>query len=115
MSIPWGFKADANRIAIGLRHQMDLPDDAPIDLDALAAKLGLRIVPISMFADVCPEHVTQLIEGDKNTFSASLLQLSPGRIILVNDGHSVYRRNSNIAHEIAHALLAHPPTQPLQC
>ena len=109
MSVPRGFKADADRIAIGLRHQMGLPDEAPIDLNALAAKLGFPIVPISTFADVSPEQVAQLVEGDTGAFSASLIQLNPGSIILVNDGHKFRRRNSNIAHEIAHALLAHAP------
>ena len=109
MSVPRGFKASADRIAIGLRHQMCLPDGAPIDLDSLAEKLGLPIVSISTFADVFPEHVERLVEDDTGAFSASLLQLNPGRIILVNDGHSFRRRNSNIAHEIAHALLAHAP------
>ena len=109
MSVPRGFKAGADRIALGLRHQMYLPNGAPIDPDALAATLGFPIVPISTFADVFPEHVAQLVEGDTGAFSASLLQLNPGRIILVNDGHSLRRRNSNIAHEIAHAILAHVP------
>lgn len=109
MSVPRGFKARADRIAVGLRHQMGLSDKDPMDLDALAAKLRLQIVPISIFADVLPKQVAQLVEGDTGDFSASLLQLSHCKIILVNDGHSLRRRNSNIAHEIAHALLVHPP------
>ena len=109
MGLPRGFKARADRIAVGIRHQMDLSDDAPMDLDALAVKLRLPIVPISTFADVCPADVAQLFEIDTGAFSASLLQLDNCRIILVNDGHSSGRINSNIAHEIAHALLAHPP------
>lgn len=113
MSLPHGFKACADRIAVGLRRQMSLPDSAPIDLDALTAKLGVSIIPISRFADVCPKHVAQLVEVDTDAFSASLLQLNPGRIILVNDKHSLRRRKSNIAHEVAHALLAHP-AQPFE-
>lgn len=110
MSLPRGFKARANRIAIGLRHQMSLPDEAPMDLYALATKLGFRVVQISMFSDVCPEYVSQLRESDTGAFSASLLRLTDDcKIILVNDGHSSGRQNSDIAHEIAHALLAHPP------
>ena len=109
MGLPWGFKADADRIAVGLRHQMGLSDGAPMDLHALATKLGLQIIPVSMFADVCPQYVTQLIERDTGAFSGSLLRLFGYRIILVNDGHSSGRQSSDIAHEIAHALLAHPP------
>lgn len=111
MGLPYGFKAAANRIAIGLRRQMGLPREAPLNLYELAARLGLRVVPISTFADVCPEHIVQLLTSDPRAFSASLIQLQHGRIILVNDGHSFRRINSDIAHEVAHALLAHPPTQ----
>lgn len=113
MSLPYGFKAKANRIAVGLRHQMDLRCDAPIDLRDLAERrLGLLVVPITEFSDVCPEHVAQLLEADNSAFSASLLQIGQGRIILLNDGHSLRRQNSSLAHEISHALLAHRPTQP---
>ena len=112
MSLPRGFKTKANRISVGLRHQAGLPADAPIDPVRLAARFGFPVVPITMFADICPKHVAQLVEADKRAFSASLLPLGDRRIILLNDGHSPRRRNSDLAHEVAHALLAHPPTQP---
>ena len=113
MNLPRGFKAKANSIAVGLRRQMGLSEEMPINLDQLAEKLGLPVVSISTFVDMCPEPIVQLVKIDPGAFSALLLRLDRGsRIILVNDGHSVYRRNSSISHEIAHALLAHPPTQP---
>ncbi len=112
MSLPYGFKAKANRIAVGLRRQMGLPAEAPISISDLAARLRFPVVPITEFADVCPEHVAQLVETDIGAFSASLLQVGGRRIILLNDGHSLRRQNSDLAHEIAHALLAHPPTRP---
>ena len=113
MSLPYGFKAKSNRIAVGLRHQMGLRSSDPIDLHDLAeTRLGLRVVPITVFTKVCPEHVTRLLMADKGAFSASLLQVGNRRVILLNDGHSPRRQNSNLAHEIAHALLAHPSTQP---
>jgi len=61
------------------------------------------------FVDVRPQCVEQLVNWDVGAFSASLLHIERVRVILVNDGHSVPRRNSNVAHEIAHALLCHPP------
>ena len=113
MSLPYGFKAKANRIAVGLRHQMGLRSIAPIDLYDLAEnRLGIPVVPITAFANVCPEYVARLVMADKGAFSASLLQVGNRRIILLNDGHSRRRQNSDLAHEIAHALLAHPSTQP---
>ena len=113
MSLPYGFKAKANRIALGLRHQMGLRSIAPIDLYDLAEnRLGIPVVPITAFTHDCPEYVARLVMADKGAFSASLLQVGNRRIILLNDGHSRRRQNSDLAHEIAHALLAHPSTQP---
>ena len=109
MGVPRGFKAAADRIAVGLRRQMRLPAHAPMDVDALAARLGFRVVPLSSFADDCPGAVEQLVNLGVSAFSASLLRIGSARAILVNDGHSLGRRNSNVAHEIAHALLGHSP------
>ena len=109
MRLPHGFKAASDRIAVGLRRQMHLADHAPIDVDVVAARLGIHVVPLTAFADVRPESVEQLVSLDANAFSASLLRIGPGRVILVNDAHSLQRRNSNVAHEVAHALLGHPP------
>ena len=102
VSLPYGFKAKADRIAVGLRRQMGLPAEAPISISDLAARLRFPVVPITGFADVCPEHVAQLVETDIGAFSASLLQVGGRRIILLNDGHSLRRQNSDLAHEIAH-------------
>lgn len=109
MGLPHGFKADADRIAVGLRRQMHIPKHAPIDVGALAEQLGISVVPLSFFAEVRPGSVEQLVKTDVSAFSASLLLIGKVRVILVNDGHSLPRRNSNVAHEIAHALLGHPP------
>ena len=109
MGVPHGFKAAADRIAVGLRHQMGLSDSAPIDVEVLAARLRIAVVPLSSFATRLPQQVEQLVERDVGAFSASLLDVGGTKAILVNDGHSPHRRNSNVAHEIAHMLLVHPP------
>lgn len=88
---------------------MRLPEHAPIDVDTLAARLGIPVVPLTAFADVLPECVEQLVSVDVSAFSASLLHIGADRVILVNDGHSLHRRNSDVAHEVAHAVLGHPP------
>lgn len=111
MSVPRGFKAKANRIALGLRRQMGLLDTAPIDMEDLASRLRLSIVPVTTFAELCPGAIRQILDRDPEAFSAMLLPVETGRVILVNDKHSFGRKNSSLAHEIAHALLAHPPSQ----
>ena len=109
MAVPYGFKAKANRIAIGIRHQLRLAEYAPIDVRELAARLDLQIIPLSAFKEWCPEQVSQLNKRDGGQFSAALVYLGKGqRIIIVNDNHSLARQNSDIAHEIGHVLLAHP-------
>ena len=110
MALPRGFKAKADRIAIGLRRQMGIRDQDPINVDALSAKLGLAILQLSSFADACPDEVAHLTDDHPSEFSASLLRLGNRCVILENDRHSPGRRSSNLAHEMAHYLLAHNPT-----
>ena len=109
MAVPYGFKAKANRIAIGIRHQLGVAEYAPINVRELAAHLNLRIIPLSAFKERCPEQVSQLNKRDGGQFSAARVYLGKGRrIIIVNDDHSLARQNSDIAHEIGHTLLSHP-------
>lgn len=113
MSVPHGFKAKANRIAVGVRHQIGLKPEAPIDLRALATRLHITLAPITDFGSTCPGQVAQLVEKDSRAFSALLLPIGSGRkIVLYNDRNSEGRFNSDIAHEISHVLLAHPPASP---
>lgn len=41
-------------------------------------------------------------------WSAALVPLGQGRIIIENESHALVRRRSNIAHELGHYLLEHP-------
>ena len=108
MALPHGFGAAANRIAVGLRTQENLAAYAPIDVCALAERMGIAVSPLTAFAGVCPEAVAQLV-GDAGAFSALLLSDGAGgRMAVINDSHSINRQNSSIAHESAHSLLAHP-------
>jgi len=114
MSLRRGFKAETSRIAAQLRQDLQLAPEAPIDLYAVAALLGLVIVPFSHFANRCPDEVTHLMKVDPTAWSAGLIDVGASkRIILHNDAHSPRRQRSNIAHEIAHVLLGHTATLPL--
>jgi len=109
LTLPYGFKAKANRIAVGLRRQLSLAAQAPINVHALAAHVGIPVVPLSAFRDWCSDQVEQLTTRDASGFSAALISFGDGRrMVIVNDHHSPARQNSDIAHEIGHALLVHP-------
>ena len=113
MGLPRGFKAKANRIAVGIRCQMGLRPDAPVDPRCLAEWLEIPLVPLIMFANELPVSVRQLRVEDLSAFSAVLIRLDHQRqIILYNDSHRIPRQNSSIAHELSHVLLLHPATPP---
>lgn len=108
MKLPRGFKAKANRIAVGIRHQMGLCPYAPVNPRCLAERLKIPSVPLTAFADELPDCVRRLRIEDPSAFSAALIPLDHRRqIILYNDSHSIPRQNSDIVHELSHALLLH--------
>jgi Zn-dependent peptidase ImmA (M78 family) len=114
MSLRRGFKAEANRISLRLRTSLGLTRHSPINLTALGDKLGIRVVPLSNFKDECPDAVQHLNRKDRSAFSAATVPLPDGRhVILFNDSHSKARCQSNIAHEIAHIVLGHEFTLPI--
>lgn len=111
-----GFKAQANRIAVGLRIQLGLTESCPIDVKALAAHLRVAVSPLSMFAKACPDEVARLVGPGSSAFSACLVPAGDGRAMaIVNDAHSVGRQNSSLAHELAHSLLDHSPEAIVDC
>lgn len=114
MSLRRGFKAEANRIAVRLRKDLGLAPEDPMDLGALATKLGVPIVALSAFSRECAGAVHHLMHIDQGAFSAVTIPCGPSdRIILHNDSHAPPRQRSNIAHEFAHIVLCHPMTLPL--
>ena|SRR5690349_5084613 len=120
MSLRRGFKAEANRISLCLRRSLGLTPEAPINLEALARHLKVErgivviIVPLSRFRDEYPDAVRQLSVIDSGAFSAATVPCGSKRYVIVhNDSHDEGRQNNNIAHEIAHLMLKHPFTLPI--
>lgn len=114
MSLRRGFKAEANRISLRLRTSLRLAPHSPIELGAVAKQLGVTIVQLTSLADKCEKAVRHLVHVEQGAFSAATLPLDGERRILVhNDSHSRPRQRSNIAHELAHIILKHPFTLPI--
>ena len=106
-----GFKSRANDIALGLRVQLGLSKIAPLDPREILRRLSIEIVPLSRFRRDCPS-ATAALRSHSGGFSAMLLAMgSRERIIIHNDSHSPRRQASDLAHELAHVLLAHPAEQ----
>lgn len=107
-----GFKTEANSIALEVRSELGLSVLDPLDPRRLADHLAVPILSLSEIAADRP-IVKHLITVEPDVFSAVTVFNGTQRTIVHNDGHSPARQNSNLAHELAHGLLQHPPTPAL--
>jgi Zn-dependent peptidase ImmA (M78 family) len=107
-----GFKSEAEALAREIRAELGLGPLDPLDPFLLADHLEIPVVPLSDIertnAGVCP-----LLTTEQGAFSAVTVFRGNRRLIVHNDAHHPARQNSNIAHELAHGLLLHPPTAAL--
>lgn len=109
MGYPSGFKAQANRIAVGIRRQLGLSSVDPLNPYAVAERLGIGVVSVASFEDRCPGEVAAVLGGDGGDFSALYCSSGDGvRFIVLNERHISARQNSSLCHEISHAVLGHP-------
>ena len=104
-----GFKAEANRLAREIRQDLGLNAVDPLDPRALAQDLGIPLVPLSALKKDAPAVVRHFSQQESGAFSAMTMFYGTRRAILYNDSHSPGRQASDIAHELSHALLQHPP------
>jgi hypothetical protein len=103
-----GFKAEANRIALRVRANMDLRPIDPIDPAAVCAHFDIALIKLSAVAPACA-----FLGRESSTFSAATVPCGSQTAIVHNDVHHDYRQRSNICHELAHRFLGHECTPPL--
>jgi hypothetical protein len=109
MSLRRGFKSEANATAVEVRGELGLPPTAALDPFVLAEYLTIPVRPISDLQSREPAGVGYLLAAGRESFSAVTVFNDHGRTIWHNDAHAPARQVSNVAHEVAHALLLHPP------
>ena len=109
MTLRRGFKSEANTIALQVRNELGLRAWAPLDPWKLADFLAIPLLPLSRLQAVTPDAVEHFSIGEPEAFSAVTVFRGPSRLIVFNDSHSEARQASDVAHELAHALLQHPP------
>lgn len=107
--LPRGFKANAERIAISYREELELQSHEPLCGFALAKHLNIEVCKPE---DIFPENtnIVDLIgSSDKdNGWSALTMITGKGnKLIIHNNLHSPARQQSNLMHEIAHILCDH--------
>lgn len=104
-----GFVSEANKWALDLRGELNLAPHDPLCPVQLAEHLGVPIMELSGLPD-CLER--SLLLRKQHDFSAAVCFDGLAAFILINDGHDPKRQVSDIAHELAHVLLRHPPANP---
>lgn len=85
----------------------------PIDVVVLADSLEIPLCRLTDVAELDREVVRHFTVVDPGAFSAVTLFEGRSRLIVFNDAHAPTRRKSDVAHELAHALLQHPPSAAL--
>jgi Zn-dependent peptidase ImmA (M78 family) len=93
-----------------MRNALGVPLHDPLCPCKLAGYLDYRLAKLSDFAVAQPEAVAYLrSKQGQREFSAITLNSNGMSLIVHNDAHHPGRQAANIAHELAHGLLCHPP------
>jgi len=111
MTLRRGFKAEAERLSVELRAELDLQSRDRVAPHALAEHLGVPLVGLREFVrrGLAPRAAKFFLGSDKESFSAFTLFHGRRRLIVFNDAHAPTRHASDIAHELAHCVLCHEP------
>lgn len=106
-----GFVAEANRWAMDLRAELGLSGSDPLCPWKLARHLEVPIYKLSQLPQ-CVERDLLYNRSKGHDFSAAACFDGLAAFIVTNDGNEPKRQASDIAHELAHILLRHPPANP---
>jgi Zn-dependent peptidase ImmA (M78 family) len=101
-----GFKAEAERIAGRIRDEMNRPADTALDPHDIATHLGIEILRADLLVE--REELEKLAKIQPDAWSAATFRKPSGElVVVVNPLSSLGRTRSDLAHELAHVLLAH--------
>lgn len=104
-----GFKAWCEQTAAKLRRDNDLAPTAPLPPAAVAAGLGVRLIPADQLAGVPPEVLERLLGQHRSVWSAVTLSSGDRHLVVYNSAHSKARQSNDLMHELAHLILKHTP------
>lgn len=113
MAFRRGFKAEANWYSREFRAELGLQPQSPLCPFVLARHLELPVMQLSEFRKTAPEAAEFLLSHrGRDHFSAVTIFPDGRRVIIHNESHDPVRQHANLAHEISHAVLQHPPVVP---
>jgi hypothetical protein len=96
-------------VAAEERNWLGLGPLDPLDPYALARAHGIPVYAIDQLSDgICREEaIKHFMSNRAAVWSAALVPVGAGRIILENTAHAQCRRCSSLAHELSHHFLEH--------
>ncbi len=105
MTLRRGFKAEAEREAARVRKELGLASYDALDLTDIAEHMKVKVVDASTLVDIAELEELERIQAF--SFSAATFEISGRKIIVFSPLRTTGRRNSDIAHELAHLMLKH--------
>jgi Zn-dependent peptidase ImmA (M78 family) len=109
MTLPRGFKANAERQAAAYRAKLGLDPDSALDVFDLAKALDVTVVD---GGDLVGANRFEELEAlQVGVFSAATMVIRGRVVIVTNPQASPGRLRSDVAHELSHLALKHQPSE----
>ncbi len=109
-----GFKTEANAYAREFRSELGLAPHDPLCPWKLAEHLAIPVLRLADLQRDQPQAVAYLLgPKGRSEFSAVTFFCDRRRFIIYNEAHHERRQRSDLAHELSHGILGHPPVCPL--
>lgn len=105
MTLPRGFKAEAERTAERIRTELTLAPDAALPTEELTRYMGIRLVSAETLVD--RSRLEELERLQAFAFSAVTFDIKDQKVIVTNPLRTKERMASDVAHEVSHVLLDH--------
>lgn len=107
---PRGFKTWAEQTSARARQQLKLSPISPLDPFALAGVLDVYIMTPDDLPGLPAKVRGRLLTEFRDHWSAITVMDGGQHLIVTNSAHASTRRNSSLAHELAHIILGHEPS-----
>jgi Zn-dependent peptidase ImmA (M78 family) len=105
VSLPRGFKANAERESLRLRSELGLAPNDALDVTQLAAHLKVEIVSAAELIDVTRLEELERIQA--YAFSAATFEIADRTFVVTSPLRTAARQASDVAHELSHLRLKH--------
>lgn len=105
-----GFKTWAEETSLQVRRKLRLAPSAPLDPFQLANLLSVPVLTPGELPELPQDCLRRLSNDHAENWSAITVSNAKHHLIVLNPSHAQTRRNSDLAHELAHLILGHEPS-----